>query len=75
MATLNGNLSHFLEDCPLPVANDSSVRLLESLGPLFNSQIPETVAGFELTDEDKAKMKEIWPAGETSAAHVRLLLF
>ncbi|KAH9482561.1 Deoxyribodipyrimidine photo-lyase [Psilocybe cubensis] len=70
IATVNANLPFYLEDCSSPVANEPSVRALKSLGPLFESQIPKFIVGFELTEQDRDKMKEVWPAGEISAANV-----
>ncbi|TQN68874.1 Deoxyribodipyrimidine photo-lyase [Colletotrichum shisoi] len=49
-----------------PARNPSSAR--ESLSKLFDSEIPDEVAGRELdSDEQKKRFRALWPAGEHEA--------
>ncbi|KAJ7498792.1 FAD binding domain of DNA photolyase-domain-containing protein [Mycena latifolia] len=70
LTKLNANIPHYLENCPSPHSNSESVRTSPKFGPLFESLVPESVPGFELDAVDRAKMEEVWPAGETKAQEV-----
>lgn len=63
---------HYLEECPDPSPNDKDCRLSEKFAPLFDAPIPEELKGFELEDDDKKKMCEVWPEGEDVALKVSL---
>ncbi|KAF8195756.1 FAD binding domain of DNA photolyase-domain-containing protein [Mycena galopus ATCC 62051] len=67
LKTLNANIPHFLENCAEPHPNSESVHTSAKFEVLFDSSVPESVPGFELDAADRAKMKEVWPAGEASA--------
>ncbi|KAG8727512.1 hypothetical protein FRC12_022451, partial [Ceratobasidium sp. 428] len=57
-----------LEESPSPTANNKSVRTHPKFSDLFESQVPESVEGFECHDRDK--MIELWPAGAEAAEQV-----
>ncbi|KAJ7507943.1 FAD binding domain of DNA photolyase-domain-containing protein [Mycena galericulata] len=67
LAKLSANIPHYLENCPKPHPNPESVRKSIKIAPLFDSLVPESVTGFELDPADRAKMEQVWPAGETVA--------
>ncbi|KAJ2930231.1 hypothetical protein H1R20_g6905, partial [Candolleomyces eurysporus] len=69
---VNDKLDHYLEEAASPTANDPSVRESETFGPLFETEIPSSISGFELDDADKAKMAEVWPVGESAAREILL---
>ncbi|KAG8693702.1 hypothetical protein FRC08_008957 [Ceratobasidium sp. 394] len=54
-----------LEESPPPVANDKSIRTHPKFSDLFESEVPESVEGFEC--HDREKMIELWPAGAEAA--------
>ncbi|KAJ7684059.1 DNA photolyase, FAD-binding/Cryptochrome [Mycena rosella] len=70
LSKLNANIPYYLEDCPPPRANSESVRGSPKFGALFDTPVPVSVAGFELDPADRAKMEEVWPAGETKAQDI-----
>lgn len=70
LATLNANLAYFLEDCPFPEANEESIRSLEPFSCLFETPVPSSLDGFQLTENDQEKMREVWPEGEKFAADI-----
>jgi deoxyribodipyrimidine photo-lyase len=70
LKVVNDKLDHYLKEAADPTANDPSVRESEVFGPLFETEIPTSIPGFELDDADKAKMAEVWPAGESAAREV-----
>lgn len=67
LSILNDNVSHYLEGSAEPAANSKSVRKVEKFREIFNSAVPDSVQGFELPDDDRKKMTELWPAGEEAA--------
>ncbi|KAF7352679.1 Deoxyribodipyrimidine photo-lyase [Mycena venus] len=67
---LNANIPYFLENCRQPHPNSESVRTTAKFGPLFDSLVPESVPGFELDPADRAKMEQVWPAGEAAASEM-----
>ncbi|KAJ7764998.1 FAD binding domain of DNA photolyase-domain-containing protein [Mycena maculata] len=67
LTKLNANTPHYLANYPKPHPNPESVRTSLKFAPLFDSVVPESVPGFELDPADRAKMEEVWPAGETVA--------
>ncbi|KAJ7179017.1 DNA photolyase, FAD-binding/Cryptochrome [Mycena filopes] len=67
LAKLNADIPHYLENCATPHANSESVRSTTKFAELFDSEIPESIPGFELDPTVQTKMKEVWPAGETAA--------
>ena len=71
LKTANEDLAHYLAEAAFPAANDTSVRESNHFGPLFDSEIPEFVEGFVLSEEDGKKMRQIWPEGEDKAREVR----
>ena len=73
-STVNANIPYYLENCEAPHPNASSIRTSDKFGPLFNTPVPESVAGFELSKEDQIMMEKIWPAGEEAALNVRVCL-
>ncbi|KAJ7276521.1 DNA photolyase, FAD-binding/Cryptochrome [Mycena haematopus] len=70
LKTLNANIPHFLENCPEPHPNSESVHTKAKFEVLFDSVVPESIVGFELGPADRAKMEEVWPAGETKANEI-----
>ncbi|KAJ7180222.1 FAD binding domain of DNA photolyase-domain-containing protein [Mycena crocata] len=70
LTKLNANIPYYLEDCPAPQPNTESVRTSVNFAPLFDSSVPESVAGFELDPSDREKMQQVWPAGETVAKDI-----
>ncbi len=70
IATLNGNLPYFLEDCPAPTQNDAAVRSSKKFSLLFDAPVPDRLQGFELEDSDRSKMCNVWPEGEEVALQV-----
>ena len=53
-----------------PSPNDKDCRSSERFAPLFNTPVPEKLEGFELEDDDKMTMRELWPEGEDVALKV-----
>lgn len=70
LSELNSNIPHYLEDCPKPTPNPSSVRTNDKFSSLFHTPIPTAIEGFELTEADGKNMKDIFPEGEEAAAEV-----
>jgi deoxyribodipyrimidine photo-lyase len=68
--TLNGSLDEYIEESPKPLSNPESIRQDKKLSPLFKTPVPDTIEGFELDENDSAKMEEYWPAGESAAKQV-----
>ncbi|QRV87506.1 deoxyribodipyrimidine photo-lyase [Ceratobasidium sp. AG-Ba] len=64
VATLAQDSSR-LEESPPPAANNKSVRTHPKFSDLFESEVPESVEGFECHDRDR--MIELWPAGGEAA--------
>ncbi|KAK6974962.1 Deoxyribodipyrimidine photo-lyase [Favolaschia claudopus] len=64
---LNADIPHFLEDCPEPHPNPQSVHENKKIKDLFNSQVPQSIPGFELDPNDRKRMELAWPAGEIAA--------
>jgi deoxyribodipyrimidine photo-lyase len=71
LTKLNANIPYYLENCPTPHANSEAVRTIVPFAALFDTSVPESVPGFELDPADRAKMQEVWPAGEIKARDVR----
>ncbi|KII95059.1 hypothetical protein PLICRDRAFT_48029 [Plicaturopsis crispa FD-325 SS-3] len=67
LSKLNGNLPYYLNIYPSPSANDDGVRTHAIYGALFDTPVPASVEGFELDEDEKNRMREIWPAGEETA--------
>ncbi|KAL0949422.1 hypothetical protein HGRIS_009483 [Hohenbuehelia grisea] len=67
ISKLNDGLSHFLENCAPPSPNDPSIRQNKLLSGIFDEPCPVSLAGFELSEEDKQMMQLVWPAGESVA--------
>ncbi|KAF8165237.1 FAD binding domain of DNA photolyase-domain-containing protein [Crassisporium funariophilum] len=70
LATLNSNITYYLEDYKIPKPNDKDIRSSQAFGPLFSDAVPTSIDGFELDEADKSRMKEVWPEGEDVAAQV-----
>ncbi|KAG0709751.1 DNA photolyase, FAD-binding/Cryptochrome [Suillus ampliporus] len=64
---LNSNLLDYLDEFPSPTPNPPTTREDPVLGPLFDTQVPASVHGFQLYSEDATNMTKIWPAGTSSA--------
>lgn len=71
VATINANISYYLEDCPPPLPNNESIRYSDLFGTLFDVPVPNVVEGFELDSADRAIMEKVWPEGEDVATEVR----
>ncbi|KAJ7129542.1 FAD binding domain of DNA photolyase-domain-containing protein [Mycena epipterygia] len=67
---LNADIPYYLENCPNPHPNPESVRTSAKFSALFDSLVPDSVPGFELHRADRAKMEQVWPAGETKAQDI-----
>lgn len=65
---LNKHLEWIVE-APVPESNDPSVRSDPTYSSLFDSAVPDHVAGFEC--KEKELMTTVWPAGNDSAKKVR----
>jgi deoxyribodipyrimidine photo-lyase len=70
LSVLNNNIPHYLEDCPKPHANPESIYKTKQFASLFETPVPIYVPKFELDDDDRKKMQEVWPAGEDVAEKV-----
>ncbi|KAF9226578.1 hypothetical protein BS17DRAFT_794071 [Gyrodon lividus] len=70
IATLDDNISPYLEESPLPQANESTVHHDPILGPLFTTPVPDSVDGFELDPADRETMVRVWPAGSAAAQEI-----
>lgn len=70
--TANENLEQYLSLVADPVPNDASIRDSKLLGPLFDTEIPSSIEGFELDEDDKRKMSQVWPEGEDKAREILL---
>ncbi|KAG5639252.1 hypothetical protein H0H81_004913 [Sphagnurus paluster] len=70
LTVLNNNIPYYLEDCPKPHPNPASIHDSKKFAPLFETPVPDSLEGFELTEEGSKKMRDIWPAGEDVAAEV-----
>lgn len=57
-----------LKVSPAPAANDASVRKHKTFAKLFDTEVPESIAGSECKDRDQ--MKESWPEGLDNAQEV-----
>ncbi|EJD01230.1 uncharacterized protein FOMMEDRAFT_169392 [Fomitiporia mediterranea MF3/22] len=60
VTTLNESLE-WIEEAPMPKANDKAIRSSGRFSGLFESKVPEFVDRFECADKDK--MAEYWPGG------------
>lgn len=58
----------YLDESPLPSANDKKVGSDKKVASLFGSKIPDSVPGFQCKDVEY--MKKLWPAGTHSAHRV-----
>ncbi|BGP35308.1 DNA photolyase phr1 [Rhodotorula toruloides] len=64
-AHINSNLSSFISPQNGPViANPSSARSHPILKPMFSHEIPPSLPGFELGEQEKKDMERLWPVGE-----------
>ncbi|KAJ7781112.1 DNA photolyase, FAD-binding/Cryptochrome [Mycena metata] len=72
LTKLNADIPHFLENCSKPHPNSESVRKTAKFAKLFDSEVPESVSGFEMDPADHTKMEQVWPAGETAANDILL---
>ncbi|KAJ3550051.1 hypothetical protein NMY22_g648 [Coprinellus aureogranulatus] len=70
--TANENLDLYLSKSALPAANDASIRESKLFGPLFRSELPSRIDGFELDEEESERMSIIWPEGEEKAREILL---
>lgn len=67
---MNARIVEYIGPASNPQPNAEGIRDSTIYGSLFNTPVPERVAGFELEDADKVKMEEIWPAGTEAAKDV-----
>ncbi|KIK68010.1 hypothetical protein GYMLUDRAFT_155610 [Collybiopsis luxurians FD-317 M1] len=70
LQTLNGAHDRYLKDFPEPHPNADGIREDAQFSKLFDSEVPKSVAGFELEEKDFKRMNTIWPAGEDVARKV-----
>ncbi|CDR48705.1 RHTO0S19e02850g1_1 [Rhodotorula toruloides] len=64
-AHINSNLSSFISPQNGPViANLSSARTHPVLEQMFSHEIPTSLPGFELAEQEKEDMERLWPVGE-----------
>ncbi|KAK7060513.1 DNA photolyase phr1 [Paramarasmius palmivorus] len=70
IATLNEDLDYYLKEYPSPEANPTSIKESKKFSELFDTQVPESIPGFELEEGDRKAMLEVWPAGEEHAQKV-----
>ncbi|KAF8238795.1 hypothetical protein L208DRAFT_1240741 [Tricholoma matsutake] len=70
LTALNKNIPYYLENCPKPHANSVSIHETGQFASLFDTRVPASIPGFELDDEDRKKMQEVWPAGEKVAEKI-----
>ncbi|KAG6854838.1 hypothetical protein C0991_012028 [Blastosporella zonata] len=70
LSALNGNIPHYLEDCPSPQPNSASIRNSKIYAPLFETPVPNIVEGYELKESDRKKMLQVFPEGEDAAAEI-----
>ena len=66
---LNENLN-WLDEAHEPKANDNSIRSNKQFSSLFESEVPDSVEGFECVDREK--MAKYWPVGTDIAKQVCL---
>jgi deoxyribodipyrimidine photo-lyase len=43
---------------------------MDQFASLFDTPVPASIPGFELDDDDRKKIQEVWPAGENVAEKV-----
>ncbi|KAF9076794.1 DNA photolyase, FAD-binding/Cryptochrome [Rhodocollybia butyracea] len=68
ISVLNENLDRYLKDYPKPHSNIDGIRDSNNrFSKLFDTEVPEYVPGFELDQDDKKIMANVWPAGEEIA--------
>jgi hypothetical protein len=60
----------YIEEFPEPTPNSASIWQDEKLLVLFQTRVPDAIAGFKLDEEDTARMEKYWPAGEFAAKEV-----
>ncbi|KAG6911209.1 hypothetical protein DXG01_003076 [Tephrocybe rancida] len=70
LTALNGNIPHYLENCPKPQPNSASVRKSKKFASLFETPVPAAVEGYELKADDSKTMREVFPEGEEAASQV-----
>ena len=75
LTILNGNIPRYLENCPMPHANAESIHKSAKFASLFGTPVPVSIPGFELDEEDRKRMQEVWPAGEDVAEEVLLHVY
>lgn len=74
-AQLSRHLEELSKEYPLPSANDDAIRSDGVLGKLFEEKVPESVKGYEVTDDElKQTLKDLFPPG-TEAAEEALRRF
>ncbi|KAI9609425.1 hypothetical protein H4Q26_007379 [Puccinia striiformis f. sp. tritici PST-130] len=64
---VNSNLDEYIgksEDCK---PNNASIKDIKILKDLFDSEVPTSLPGFELSEQDSLVMNENWKAGEHAA--------
>jgi hypothetical protein len=59
-----------LDSHPRPSANDSSVYKDKIFSRLFDTEVPESIPGFE--SDDRENMATLWPAGSAVASDVSM---
>lgn len=66
------DLEGYSKEYALPAANDDAVRNDSTLSPLFSEEVPTSVPGFEIEDEEqKQRVQTLFPVGTDTAEEVR----
>ncbi|CAK5275506.1 unnamed protein product [Mycena citricolor] len=73
LSKLNADITHYLENYPMPAPNLEDIRKHAKFGPLFDVPVPDSVAGFALENGDRKMMEKVWPAGEDVASKARAI--
>ncbi|KAF8663504.1 hypothetical protein AX16_001070 [Volvariella volvacea WC 439] len=68
--TINQDLSKYTQEFRTPQPNSEDFKENVRFTAWFESEVPNSVEGFELDDVDQAKMSEIWPGGEDAAREI-----
>ncbi|KAK2466299.1 hypothetical protein APHAL10511_001941 [Amanita phalloides] len=67
IAELNDNIDDHLKDYTFTFSNPPSLKTSQIFSFLFNSDLPDSLSGFELSSAQQELMANVWLAGEDSA--------
>ncbi|KAF5390716.1 hypothetical protein D9757_002682 [Collybiopsis confluens] len=70
LATLNDSQDHYLKNYALPHPNSDGIRDDPQFSKLFDAEVPTSLPGFELDEEDSKMMNKVWPEGEDIASQI-----